>query len=126
MYLMKTISRSLTELFLISYGIHQKEYKEIKHVQHADDMTLTLKNINSLSHAVNTINLFCQNAGSRINLKKTECIPLGTLKDQYHPVEGIKVSKHEVKCLGIYIGHDKIEYYNQKMDECISQHRKTL
>ena len=38
---------------------------------------------------------------------------LGTLKDQYHTVEGIKVSKHEVKCLGIYIGHDKIECYNK-------------
>ena len=33
--------------------------KEMKHVQHVDDMTLSLKNIYSLSHAVNTINLFC-------------------------------------------------------------------
>ena len=43
----------------------------------------TLKNINSLSYAVN------------------------------HTVKGVKVSKHEVNCLGIYIWHDKIDCYNK-------------
>ena len=51
---------------------YKNSNKEMKHVQHVDDicMTLSLKNIYSLSHAVNTINLFCKHAGSRIILKK--------------------------------------------------------
>lgn len=87
-------------------------------MQHADDMTLTLKNIESLAHAINTIEVFGKHAGSKINLNKTECILLGTLKDQYDTISEINVSKHVVKCLGIYLGHDKTEY--QKLDESLS------
>lgn len=58
--------------------------KEIKNIQHADDMTLSLKNIDSLKQAIKTIDIFCKLAGSKINLSKTECILLGTLKNQYN------------------------------------------
>ncbi len=91
---------------------HRNSDKEIKNIQHADDMTLTLKNIESLAHAIDTIEVFGKHAGSKINLNKTECILLGTLKDQYETISGINVSKH-VKCLGIYLGHDKTECYTQ-------------
>lgn len=60
--------------------------KEIKNIQHADDMTLSLKNIDSLKQAIKTIDIFCKLAGSKINLSKTECILLGTLKNQYNNV----------------------------------------
>lgn len=87
--------------------------KEIKNIQHADDMTLSLKNIDSLKQAIKTIDIFCKLAGSKINLSKTECVLLGTLKNQYNNVEGIHVTNQSVKCLGIHIGHDKIECYNK-------------
>lgn len=76
-------------------------------------MTLTLKNIESLAHAIDTIEVFGKHAGSKINLNKTECILLGTLKDQYETISGINVSKHVVKCLVIYLGHDKTECFTQ-------------
>ena len=42
--------------------------KEIKSVQHADDLTLALKNIKAIGHAVETIDIFCKHAGSKINI----------------------------------------------------------
>ena len=85
---------------------------EINSIQHADDMTITLKDIESLKQAIKTINNFCELAGSKINISKTECILLGILKDKHETIEGINVTKTAVMSLGIYIGHDKIECYN--------------
>ena len=52
-------------------------------------------------------------AGSTINISKTECILLGPLKGSYRNIEGINVTDKAVKCLGIYLGHDKIECYSK-------------
>ena len=87
--------------------------KEIKSVQHADDLTLALKNINAIGHAVETIDIFCKHAGSKINIDKTECILLGNLKGMYNNINGINVNTTVIKCLGIYIGHDKEECYDR-------------
>ena len=86
---------------------------EIKSVQHADDLTMTLKNIDSLKHGLETIKSFCLHAGSKINISKTECILLGTLKNAFNDINGIKVNTSSIKCLGIYMGHDKVECYNK-------------
>lgn len=37
----------------------------------------------------------------------------GFFKDQYHTISGIYVSKHVVKCQGIYQGHDETECYTK-------------
>ena len=87
--------------------------KEIKSVQHADDLTLALRNINAIGHAVETIDIFCKHAGYKINIDKTECILLGNLKGMYKNINGINVYTTVIKCLGIYIGHDKEECYNR-------------
>lgn len=34
---------------------------------------------------------------------------LGALKDQYNTINGINVSEHVVKKLGIYLRHDNID-----------------
>ena len=61
---------------------------EIKSVQHADD--LTMKNVISLRHGLETIKSFCLHAGSKINIGKTECMLLGSLKDTFNEKDGIK------------------------------------
>ena len=86
---------------------------EIKNIQHADDMTLAVRDTDSLTHAVKTINEFCELAGSKINFTKTECMLFGNLKNKFESIGGIKVTKKAVKCLGIYIGQDRIECYNK-------------
>ena len=87
--------------------------KEIKNVQHADDLTMALKDIDSLRNTIETVNNFCMHAGSKINISKTEFILLGPLKGRYRNIEGINVTDKAVKCLGIYLGHDEIECYNK-------------
>ena len=94
------------------FGIRINDY-EIRNIQHADDLTITVQDENSLSQALNTVYEFCKHAGSKINVNKTEWILLGPLKDAYDEILGIKVTNKAVKCLGIYIGHDKEECYNK-------------
>ena len=65
----------------------------------------------SVEHAVETIDVFCRHAGSKININKTECILMGNLAGKYDNIQGINVNTNVVKCLGIYIGHNKEECY---------------
>ena len=81
------------------FGFRINDY-EIRNIQHADNLTIT-------------VHEFCNHAGSKININKTECILLGPLKEAYDEILGIKVTNKAVKCLGIYIGHDKEECYNK-------------
>ena len=84
---------------------------EVKSVQHADDLTASVKNDISLLETIKTVEEFCNHAGSKINITKTECILLGPLKGQFDNIHGINVAKQSVKCLGIFLGHNKEECY---------------
>ena len=84
---------------------------EVKNVQHADDLTASVKNDISLLETIKTVEEFCNHAGSKINITKTECILLGPLKGQFDQIHGINVAKQSVKCLGIFLGHNKEECY---------------
>ena len=46
-------------------------------------------------------------------LKVAECILIGDLKNKFEKIFEIKVTNKTIQCLGIYIGHDKEECYNQ-------------
>ena len=88
---------------------------EMKYVQHADDLTLMLNDAMSVEKALQTVNNFCDHAGSTVNLHKTECILLGNLKNRY------KVTNDTVRYLGIYLEHNKeqcyIKNWVEKFDE---------
>ena len=47
-----------------------------------------------------------------LNIDKTECLLMGSLKNRYRNIAGINICSY-TKCLGIYIGHD--------MDECVQK-----
>ena len=87
--------------------------KEIKSIHHADDLTLALKDSMCLQSALGTISDFRLHAGSKINLNKTVCILPVRLKANYNEKHGIKVVKKTLRCLGIYIGHDKKDRFNK-------------
>ena len=93
---------------IIGFKSHNMD-REIKNIQHADDLSVALRDEKSLKNAIDTIQEFCSHAGSKINLDKTECILLGQLKGLYNELYGVKVSKKAIKVLGIYVGHDKCE-----------------
>lgn len=85
---------------------------EIKNLQHADDVTLALRDMLSLDKAVETVNSFCDHARSKVNLNKTQCILLGKLKDKHNNIGEINVTNGAVRCLGIFIGHDKEQCFD--------------
>lgn len=91
--------------------------KEIKYIQHADDSTFPLRDITSLEKAIQIIENFGNVSGTKLNLSKTECIVFGELKNILKEdtiIKNIKININTVKCLGIYIGHNKIECYEKK------------
>lgn len=80
----------------------------IKNLQHADDVTLALRDMLSLDKAIETVKSFCDHAGSKVkNLNKTQFILLGKLKDKHSNIGEINVTNNAGRCLGIFIGHDK-------------------
>ena len=82
------------------------EGNELKISQYADDMTLILHDLNSLSEAINTVNKFSKDAGPRLNLDKIEGFLLGNLKRlKINNFQNIPFSESPIK--GRYIGSDK-------------------
>ncbi len=88
--------------------------KEIKTSLYADDSTLFLDSFDSMSAALETVSQFTRVAGPKLNIEKTEGILLGTLKGTLISHEGVKFTKKAVRCLGIYIGHNKEECFYLK------------
>ena len=88
------------------HGINFGNY-EHKICQYADDATIMIKDLESVSEVVTCINCFSKYAGPELNLTKTKGIWLGPLKDL-----GLRIycnivwTGKPIKCLGIYIGHD--------------------
>ena len=101
--------------------------KEYKHVHHADDLTLFLKNIDTLKETLKTIKVFAKLAGSKLNVDKTECILTGGLQQYVEKNEGIKINTSTVKCLGIHNGINKDECYkNNWVDKSEKMKKKPL
>jgi hypothetical protein len=85
-------------------NIGENEYKLS---QYADDSYLFMNDVDSIDRAINLINYFTKAAGLKLNLEKTEGIWLGNYKD--HPPDycRIRFTDLPIKCLGIYVGHNK-------------------
>lgn len=49
-------------------------------MQHADDLTITVRDDNSFINTMKIVDGFCHHAGSKINVSKTECLLLSRLK----------------------------------------------
>lgn len=88
-------------------GFNLGQTNKIKCVQHADDCTFPLKNVESLKDAIRIIEKFGRMSGTKLNIEKTEGILLGPLKNSLQYVDGIKMTNNPVKSLGIFLGHDK-------------------
>ena len=49
---------------------------------------------------------------------------LGGLKNKCTEIFGIKIKNQSIKCLGIYIGHDKDDCYNKNWTKTLSDMEK--
>ena len=81
---------------------------EHKIVQYADDSTIILRDLDSITNVIKKINTFSYFAGPKLNISKTKGIWLGPLKDLgLRRFCNITWTGNPVKCLGIYIGHKR-------------------
>jgi hypothetical protein len=82
--------------------------KEHKNSQYADDEIIMVADITSIHTALDTVNAFSEVAGPKLNNEKVEGIWLGPLKNTMPKrYAGISWSDDAVRCLGIYLGHNK-------------------
>ena len=81
-----------------------------------DDTTLFVKNLDSVCHAVSILNEFQTHSGLKINLEKSEVVPIGInrLKNIILPkaISKIKLNFGAFKTLGIWFSHDIKESVN--------------
>ena len=94
--------------------------------QYADDTTLTLSDMMSVPYAIKCINTFCQYSGMKLNVEKTEGIWLGPYKSNPELYEGITFTKAAVRCLGLYLGHDKEGCYRENWLSKINRMENSL
>ena len=83
----------------------------IKISQYADDATIFLSNEQELDECIKTINEFGHHSGMSLNMSKCEGLWLRNLKNRQFNcrLKGIKWPTTPIKCLGIYVGHNKDE-----------------
>ena len=94
--------------------------------QYADDTILILREHSDVPVALELIEHFGQVSGLKLNLPKTEGIWLGTDKNNPDMMYGIKFNRGPVRCLGIYVGHDKQACYKKNWIDKLEKFQKLL
>ncbi len=82
---------------------------EAKIFQHADDTNIFARTKESIHEAFNTLDLYSQASGAKINKQKSEimCLGSGTLTDAEIDQLQIQRCENVTKVLGIYVGKDR-------------------
>ncbi len=100
--------------------------KDIKMVQHADDSTIILRDIQSIDQVISDVSEFTKMAGPKLNMEKTEGILIGSLRDNNYVHGNIIFNANPVKCLGIYIGNDVKKCEEMNWDKILVDFKNLL
>ena len=76
-------------------------------LQHANDSINTLKDIDLVRHVIDIMNKFSVEAGSKLNIQRSECMLFRPLRNVCNHIDGIRITTEPVKILGIDLGHIK-------------------
>ena len=107
------------------FCLNEQNQAEVKLSQYADDTISILKEHTDIPEMLNAISKFGDVSGLRLNLPKTEGIWLG--HDRNNPdMYGIKFTNGPVRCLGIYVGHNKEECYKKNWIDKLEKFQKLL
>lgn len=95
--------------------------REIKISQYADDTNLFLKRIADVEKAIAIVDKFSEVAGPILNIEKTEGLKMFADTNNNTCFDGISWKVTPIRCLGIYVGLDKVACNKQnwlnKLDE---------
>ena len=114
-------------------AIQIRDNKDIKGIQinniqqkislMADDTTLFLADLHSLSLAISTFKNFEKFSGLKLNLNKTEIIPIGNLKNKQPllppDLTSIRIVNGPFKALGIWYSYNKNEMLDLNLESRI-------
>ena len=103
---------------------------EFKLSMMADDTTLILKNIDSLDKAINIFEQFRKCSGLKLNLNKTEIIPIGKSKriqiNLPNHLSKIKIKHGPFKALGVWFASTQSEITSLNLDDRIKNMETTI
>jgi len=99
---------------------------EYKICQHADDSFLLLADIESLGQSLKTIREFSELTGTKLNKNKSQGIWLGEYREYPKQACDINFTDDPVRCLGIYIGHNKLKCHEKNWNEKIEKIQRVL
>ena len=103
---------------------------EVKISLMADDTTLFISDIASLVQAISNFNKFNICSGLKLNIDKTEIIPLGKLRGKITSlpidINGIKINNGPFKALGVWYSHDENEVYTLNLIDRIKNMNKLI
>ena len=102
---------------------------EHKISQFADDTSLFVKNVDSITNAIEILRLFGNISGLKLNLGKTKAIWLGSWRNKVSKPLGLNWTNEPVRALGIFSSYNeqendkknvarKIDNLNIKLDMC--------
>ena len=105
-------------------GIHFKN-EEFKINLMADDATLFLTDIVSLANSIITFSKFGECSGLKLNLQKTEIIPIGNVQNKKinlpSHLNTIKVKHGPFKALGVWYSYNQEEVIKLNLDDRIKK-----
>ena len=94
--------------------------------QMADDTTLFLKDLLSVSNALNLLERFSKVSGLNLNKDKTEAVFLGLSTKKISDNYGIKWVRGPIKVLGIWVGDDREVLYEKNIINKIQKVKSLL
>ena len=101
--------------------------KEHKLSQYADDGIIMVCDVLSILSVFDTVKCFSSVAGPQLNREKVEGIWLGSLKNTMPAnFAGIKWTDEAVRCLGIYLGHNKTQCMIMNWENKLDKIKKML
>ena len=85
----------------------QAHKHELKICQYADDATVLVRDLDSVTSLLRVLNDFKEHSGPKINTTKTEAMRLGEWKDRTDEPFGFKWPKEPINALGVLFSYNQ-------------------
>ena len=104
----------------------QVNKNELKVNQYADDTTVFVRDLDSVTSLLGVLNDFKEHSGLEINTSKTEAMWLGEWKDRTDQPFGFKWPKEPINALGVFFSYNQESVNRLNFGEKILNLEKTL
>ena len=106
------------------------EQQELKLCQLADDTTIFVKDLKSTVELVRLLEKFHQCSGLKLNMEKTEAIPIGPNRlasiTLPYSIRKIKINNSSFKTLGVWFSHDQNEACKLNFEDKLNKMKTIL